>query len=251
MTVDRVRRAERPRSVGLAGSSERAVLAAGLVGLFLLGYFGLDLGRAIRPARELSTRLDGWLPFVPGAVWIYATAYPMAFAPLLVLRDPRLYRRTVAALAAVIAVSLVCFALFPVSTAALRPDAAALATPGFTAWTLRKLYALDPPRNAFPSLHLAIGTVIALPAGRGDRLLRLAGTAWLVALALSASLVKQHFVADTVAGLLLGVAADVWIVRRAGRSSAPRATSRRGALGLVGVAALFYAGLYAVFRLFA
>jgi MYXO-CTERM domain-containing protein len=178
------------------------------------------------------------------------TAYPMAFAPLLVLRDECLYQRTVAALAVVIAASLLCFALLPVSTAGLRPHAAVLRGPGFTAWALRGLYALDPPRNAFPSLHLAIGTVIALAAGRGDRMLRLAGAGWLSALALSASLVKQHFVADTAAGLLLGAAADAWIVRPAAHSSASGGTSRRGALALLGVAALFYASLCAVFRFF-
>jgi len=226
---------------------ERLGLALGLVAFFLLGYFGLGLARATEPGRDLATAADAWLPWVPGSVWVYASAIPMAFAPLLFVRSRTLYRRTIAALAAVIATSLVCFALLPVTTADLRPDPSALRGPGFTAWVLRFLYGLDPPRNAFPSLHLAIGTVIVRSASRGDPLLGAAGIAWLAALALSASTVKQHFVVDTAAGVVLGAIAAGMIARPAAREAASRG-SRRGALALLGVVALFYAGLYATYR---
>ena len=234
-------------AVGRSPRGERLGLALGLVAFFLLGYFGLGLARASGPARDLSTAADAWLPFVPASVWLYASAIPMAFAPLLLVRSRRLYRRTIAALAAVIATSLVCFALLPVTTADLRPDPSALRGPGFTAWALRLLYGLDPPRNAFPSLHLAIGTVLLRSATRGAPLRAAAGTAWLAALAVSASTVKQHFVVDTAAGVVLGAIADGMMARPAAREAAGGG-SRRGALALLGVVALFYAGLYAAYR---
>lgn len=239
---------EQERNEEAGGRGERLALALSLVAFFLVGYFGLGLARVSESARDLSTPPDAWLPFVPASVWIYTSAIPMAFAPLLLVRRRTLYRRTIAALAVVIATSLACFALFPVTTAELRPDPASLRGPGSTPWALRLLYALDPPRNAFPSLHLAIGTVIVRAAGRGHPGLGGFGVAWLAALAFSASLVKQHFVVDTAAGLALGEIADRMIVRPATREGAAGGGSRRGALALLGVVALFYAGLWAVYQ---
>ena len=213
-------------------------------------YLGLYFGVGLRPApqaRSLTTALDAQIPFWPGAIWVYATVYPAILAPVLLVRSPARFRRIALSLMAVIVICAAAFAFFPVETESLRSSAAIGHEPGshrsFTAWGIGLLYALDPPRNAFPSLHVALATVIALGVGRSFRSAgprrgaRRGRPVWLAAVFVSVMLVRQHYALDAFAGLALGalvyrlgVGGDAEFetpgrVRKEGRD---RAATRRG-----------------------
>ncbi len=184
-----------------------------MVALFVGSYFGA--GRAIDPARarELATPLDAMIPFVPWTIHVYLWIFPASFLPAFIVRSRRLYRRVLAAYAIAIAVSVIVFAAWPVTSAALRADPAKLDPARFTDWCLRTVYRLDTPLNLFPSLHLSIA---ALAAGALWKARRAYGAVALVAVgAISVSIctVKQHFVLDGIGGLVLGAAIYAAILR--------------------------------------
>ena len=192
---------------------ERAALAAGVAVFFVTGYFGI--GRTVDPARarDLATALDRRIPFVASAVWVYLAMFPAAVSPLVLVRCPRLFRRTVAAYGVAIAVSLIVFAALPVTSVGLRADVARLDSGALAPRAVSLLYNLDPPFNSFPSLHLSIATLAALSAWRAGRLNAWAACAGVAAIAVSVVAVKQHFVLDAAGGLILAALIYAVVVR--------------------------------------
>jgi len=59
--------------------------------------------------------------------------------------------------------------------------------------------------NAFPSLHVAISSLISLLIGKEKRNLRWVFWSWSLLIALSTFLAKQHYFYDTVFGIVLAV----------------------------------------------
>ncbi len=229
---------------------ERVVLSLGVIAFFVAGYFGVGLSADPARARSLALGLDGRIPFVAASVWVYLWMFTAAVVPVFVVRCRRLFRRTVAAYGAVIAVSLAVFALYPVTSTGLRVDPAALDTARFSHWAVATLYAIDPPYNLFPSLHLSIAALAAASAAKASRRYALPMFAGVALVGVAICTVKQHFVVDGVGGLLLAGAAHAMFLRpyrpRAGEDPA---MDRRGPLAYGIVLALVYAGLYAWFRL--
>ena len=78
---------------------------------------------------------------------------------MLVLRQEELIRSTFLAWLLVWITGYACFLMYP--TVAPRPSDGDIGE-GFFAWFLRGIYEADPPRNCFPSLHVATPFVAAL-----------------------------------------------------------------------------------------
>jgi membrane-associated phospholipid phosphatase len=222
----------------------RALAAAVLVGLYVAIYFAAGL-RPVEGA-SLATPLDRTVPFRPAAVFVYASTYPMVLGPLFLVRDAHLFARTWLGYALCLAVCGVVFVLLPVGSLSLRADLSTVPTSTLAGWGIHVLYALDPPRNCFPSLHLALAFTGTLAVGRARRWLGGVGAAWIAALTVSVVLVKQHYVVDALAGLALGWAAHLVL---AGRWRPADAAAARdafvgpgGAIGLVAFVAAAFAG---------
>jgi membrane-associated phospholipid phosphatase len=184
--------------------------------------------------------VDAWVPFLPAAVWLYASWY---VAPALIFFAERSqFRRTALAVAAAFLACAVGWTLVPaVMTRPVldgRPDASAR--------MLRAIYAIDPPSNLFPSFHAALAAIIAWAALAWPRAFP-AVLAWMVAICASCLLTRQHYVLDVVAGVLVGLGAVAAVQagvryiarRREGRdprvshqtSPVPSATARPVATG--------------------
>ena len=221
-----------------------------MLALFLVGYFGVGHAVDSGAAHELRTRVDDAIPFAAGTIWIYLALFPTAFAPLFLLRCQSLYRRTLAAYAAVIAISLAIFVVFPVTSRSLRVEAARLDPSRVSDWAVAVVYRLDPPVNLFPSLHLSIAALAALSAWSARRAYGVVASAGVVVIAASICTVKQHFVADGIAGLAL--AGAVYAVATIGYAPAPdgpRDYGRRGPAAFAGLLAVMYAGFLIAFAL--
>lgn len=231
-------------------AGERALLGLGVAVFFAAGYFGVGLH--VDPARAgtLGTPLDARIPFLPGTVWIYLLVFPASLLPLFVVRSQRLFRRAMASYAAAIAASLAVFAAIPVTSAGLRVAPASLEGSGFSTWAVAKLYAIDPPFNLFPSLHLSIAALAALAAWKAKRAWGAAALCGVGLVAASIFTVKQHFVADALGGVALSAAIYATLLSpwAPGEGGEP-AYSGRGPLAFAGLVAAAYAGLYAWFRL--
>lgn len=221
-----------------------------LVGLLCLwtfgGYYLIGLTFDPSKAASLNTSIDDAIPFLPSFMWAYEGVYTALLYPVFVVRCQRLFRRVAWGYFWVATVSIVIWALFPVAATNLRPDVTHLDTSVFHCWGLRVNYALDPPLNLFPSLHVAIATLAALSAYKARPLYGALGAVGAVLITLSTVFVKQHFVADGVGGIVLAALVYRFTIAGYQRDFAePEAVaySWRGPLGY----ALFHLSLVVVF----
>jgi len=165
--------------------------------------------------------LDNSIPFIPAAAVVYVFIF-YAFAVLTMV-----YFGLVAAdrgyalswtLIIIHLIAVLVYIVFPVSTYWYR--ARLLAHPllhNYWAGVMYSYYASDTSFNCFPSLHAAVSVAAAYTWYRYARLKPsvvrsvLAVTAMVIALAvvLSTLFVRQHYIADELAGILLA-----WLVGR-------------------------------------
>ena len=230
---------------------ERALWLGLLLPFFFGGYFAVGVGVGVDPdgARTLRTPLDDAIPFVAEAIFVYAVVYTALLLPFFLVRCPRLFRRSALAYAAAIAISLLCFAAFPVTSVGLRPDLDATAPMPFAIWGVKLLYTLDPPTNLFPSVHLAIPMLAALAAWEARRLYGAIALALCGPIAVSICVVKQHYAVDGLAGLGLAIVTWAALIRPArGSYSEPAAWGWRGPAGYVLFLACSYAAAWVVYR---
>lgn len=165
------------------------------------------------PTARPELALDRLIPLMPAWALVYGALYLfLILLPVFVLQDRDLIDRTVRAYLTVWLLSFVVFIFYP--TVAPRPEI--VEGTGFAAWGLRFLYDSDPPYNCFPSLHVAHSFVSALACLRVHRGLGRFAVLCAALVATSTLFIKQHYVADVVAGVLLAVAACAVFLR--GRS---------------------------------
>jgi hypothetical protein len=171
---------------------------------FMTGYFGVGTSRSSARAHVLTTVLDERIPFLANSVWAYFWVLFCALLPLFVVRCSGLFRRTAIAYAIVIAVSLVFFTVFPVTSIELRVSPERLDVSRFSDWAVVLLYSVDPPYNLFPSLHLSIATLAALSVWKARKSCGVAVFMTLGFASASLFTLKQHCLIDVLGGLVLG-----------------------------------------------
>ena len=166
---------------------------------YLTGWIGEMRGPAFDPALPV----DAQWPFVPEAVFVYLLAYVIILALFAVRRSPAFLNHAYLSFIVMNLAAFVLFALFPTmgpGRAELPPDASAM---------LSFMFQLDARWNAFPSLHVANPTLVALLALRERGTDALSIGLLLIALAIAAStlLVRQHYLLDVLGGMVLA-----WVV---------------------------------------
>jgi membrane-associated phospholipid phosphatase len=150
----------------------------------------------------------------------------------------------------VMIVSYVGFLVYP--TVAPRP--AQVFGDGFSAWTLRLAYSLDPPHGCFPSLHVAYSFVSAFTCYRVNRGVGVAAAVWATLIGISTVYTKQHYVVDVIAGALVAYVADVLFLRTYPRDAVAENDRRRApfrALAVIGIFGIAVAGVWLAYRIVA
>jgi membrane-associated phospholipid phosphatase len=147
--------------------------------------------------------LDRAVPLQPAWTPVYVSMWVFSLLPVFVVRDTGMRRRAILSYLTTVVTAYVVFLFYP--TAAPRP--AVVPGEGVVAWSLRTLYALDPPYNCFPSLHVAYAFLAALWTHHVRRRIGLAALAWAALIGVSTLFIKQHYAADIFAGALLALAA--------------------------------------------
>ncbi|HEX2314216.1 MAG TPA: phosphatase PAP2 family protein [Thermomonospora sp.] len=179
------------------------VLLVALGGLFAL-YGPLNRGPARWSAR---TPLDERIPLVEEMVVPYVSA--LALGPLtlvlFLVTAPRLAR---SALVAGVVLLLVAY-LFYVFAQTRMERPPVTGDDVFSA-TLRLVYGTDGAYNCFPSLHTGFSLIMAVHWVRYHRRVGVWVAGWCVLIMVSTLLVRQHYLADLVAGLVVaGLACGV------------------------------------------
>ena len=109
----------------------------------------------------------------------------------------------------------------------------AITTDGLFPWTLGLIYDIDPPRNCFPSLHVAWAFVAALSCYRVHRGVGLMAMVWAGLIGVSTLYTKQHYVVDVIAGVMMALLAYVLLLRGHERAAIAAADVQRAPLRAV------------------
>ena len=195
------------RGWGLAVS---LLLIPAILGTNLI-YDGLNHG----PNRVfLRTPLDEALPVVPIFAIPYVSLIPyigVSLVAFLFFRI-RVYRSAAITMIVVWFISYAFY--FFLQSYIARPPVTG--TDPFSGM-IRSVYASDQPFNDFPSLHTSLSTIIAIHWWRADRRAGIAAVIWTALIVMSTVLIKQHYLADVVGGLVLAGVTS-WAVIRATRA---------------------------------
>jgi membrane-associated phospholipid phosphatase len=220
----------------------RTALASAVISLLPVYFAIADLVRD-RPLHAPYTALDRVMTLQPAWMLVYGSMYVFVLLPLLVVREPALFRQALKAYITVLVLAYVGFLAYPT----ISPRPAEVVAAGFGAWCLRLNYALDLRYNCFPSLHVAHSFVSALSAYRVHRGVGIAAVAWAALVGVSTVFTKQHYVVDAIAGALMGFLAYALFLRTFPRDRVPDRDRRRAprrALLVVVIYCIFIAGIW-------
>jgi len=136
---------------------------------------------------------------MPFLVWIYLCIYPLFVLPFLFIRDKQFFRLFSFSYILVMCICYVCYLLIPVSFTR-RPD---LEVTTFSTFALSIIYKADNSWNCFPSTHVAMSLLASLTILEVHRIRGILATLLTVLIAASTVLIKQHYVIDVVAAMVL------------------------------------------------
>ncbi|MDP2471458.1 MAG: phosphatase PAP2 family protein, partial [Candidatus Palauibacterales bacterium] len=213
---------ERPSTVDYA---RRALAIVGVILLHLAVYYTVTRVNSNRPPealRDPSIGLDDRIPLL-GWTWVfYWAAYPYLTlgAGLIVaaMHEPD-YKRAIRAFIVITFIGGAIQLLYPVA-APWTSEAHAMQTRMHES-------AFTRPYACLPSMHVAYSVITGF---MGAMIARSAGLRWFhvllaAGIAVSTLTLKEHYVADAVSGVLLGLGGGIWwwrgSIRRAARAAAP------------------------------
>jgi membrane-associated phospholipid phosphatase len=187
----------------------KTVGISGFMVLFFAGYFA-TLKHPLFPVRLMAEGpLDRIIGYQPWSIWLYCTLWFYVIMPPALMIDPRALFRYGGVAAALAAVGLGIFLLWP-TTVALQGT-------GF-------LKTLDRGGNACPSLHSAYAVFSAFCLQRilrlinAPRIILVASWLWCGTILYSTLATKQHVSADLVAGAVLGAVASLFALGKSANS---------------------------------
>jgi membrane-associated phospholipid phosphatase len=168
---------------------------------------------------NLQTAVDRALPLVPIFVIPYDSLNYFVYASLILflLFRAKIFESAACSMIGAWIVSYLFY--FFLQSEVVRP---AITGAGVLNDMIRAVYAGDNPYNDFPSLHTSISTILAIHWWRTDRRIGWPVAVWTALIVASTVLVKQHYVADVVLGLMLAFVMAAIFGRVFLRKGAPR-----------------------------
>lgn len=174
-----------------------------LVSCTLLVYQTLNY--QLSPKYDFWTEWDAKIPFLPATVVIYLSLYPLFLVAAISVRGLRFERM----MARLLLASGICHLGFVFWTAHYpRPPASAWQN-SFFAPIFDALMSADPPGNTFPSLHVTMATLLAVALFRTPG--QIVWVLWSFAIGISTMTVKQHFIWDWAAGVVVALSVHLFM----------------------------------------
>lgn len=179
--------------------NEQLLFGLLMFGIWAAGYFSISHIIENHPASTLPRLdLDERIPFIPEFVFIYLCIYPLFLLPFFYIRNSAFFR--IFSLA-YITVMLVCYATYLTYPVAMeRPF---FEEQSFATWALRIVYNSDRPLNCFPSMHVAMSLLASLTIMEVHRVRGILALLLTLLIAVSTLFIKQHYILDVVAGMML------------------------------------------------
>lgn len=182
-----------------AEKRSKIVLFAAMIAYFTVGYLAINWVTSHRSQYfDISFLFENDIPFIPVFIFGYILVYAGIAAVFFVIDDPSDWRRTAISYFIATTICYMIFLILPVKMT-MRPDLS-VAT-GLSSYITRYYYVIDLPYNCFPSLHVTYPTLAVLISWRNHSIWRWIFMAIAIIVAMSVVLVKQHYVADVMAGV--------------------------------------------------
>lgn len=169
---------------------------------YLGGYFLINEFTARRVSHfHLTLPLEEGLPFFPALIFAYLLVFGFLALIYLAIDDLPFFKKVIRAFLLCVSFHFAVFLIFPVEYV-LRP--AVDPDQGWAYLLVHFYYWLDLPYNCFPSMHISNAFLVAFLMNRYRP-----GLGWIlfplaILVAASVVLVKQHYIADVVAGFFVG-----------------------------------------------
>ncbi len=172
----------------------------------------------------LASSIDNKIPFLPGFVWIYLTAYVQATLGICLAvwhLDDRRFKQVLTALYFNLVISFVFHLLFPL--AAAEPAVNQTSPNGFAMITVQWMAT---KYNTFPSEHVSFSLITAWAALMSFRRNKAISAVLIIdaaAIIVSTLFTKQHVLMDVIGGTVAAVmsiwfAKSSWVSRRSSRA---------------------------------
>lgn len=187
---------------------ERAVMTLIAISAFV-PYFIINRVTLDWPARDLGGPVDALIPFNPAWQLVYFSIFFYLFVLIAYIRDAELFRSVVFSFCSI---QFACYAVFLLFPVGIQRPADLDPRGSFLEWGTALNYAIDQPRNLFPSLHLGTAFMAALLLLRLQPRAGRWGLAWATLIGYSTMATRQHYFADVIAGIMVAIAADRWIL---------------------------------------
>lgn len=171
------------------------------------GYFLINWHIArYQEVATLQLSWDSSIPFSSKFVWVYVLHYVLPVLMVVLLPGLKRFNNALLSYFFVFTVAFAVFIVYPVRM--IRPNHLG---PDFSDTVLGLIYSIDEPTAVFPSVHVALSLLTGLIVTYNDK--RLGSVFLLTALgiALSTLYVKQHWIADILAGAALGIIAFAFV----------------------------------------
>jgi membrane-associated phospholipid phosphatase len=169
-------------------------------------YIGCSWLTAHRTLRvPLATSWDTRIPYVPEAAAVYLSLFPMIWLSPFILKSITALRDFAKSLAWLIVISGVGFLLLP-ADAPFDPRR----TAGGNSALMSFADAINFDHNLCPSLHVGMAVVCAVVFSRHSGPMGIASFwIWAGAIAASTLLVREHYIVDVLAGVVVGCLVSV------------------------------------------
>ncbi len=177
---------------------------------FVLGYYASAwLGERIGWQLDPAMTWDAKIPFIPGAIFGYLVVYLSLACAYWQFDDPQQFSHFVRGIFPLLTLHFLIFIFFP--AVMRRPEPAG---DGLIIQITQWYFAIDPPRNVFPSLH--VGEPLYITISIWSYKPRWGWIFLLMTLitAISVLLIKQHYIADVLAAFLFTGSYSWWWNRR-------------------------------------
>lgn len=189
---------------------EKQLLFLAVLLLFFIGYPVINEYSSGKDAAVLYTPYDGIIPFVPAWIIIYISGFLTPMLLYFFITDMIFFRRAALSYIVMLCAAYATYLIYPV-TVILRPEKiSSVLAPVF-----QLFYSVDPPYNAFPSLHVSQPLLAAMFAYHYDKKYWWMFL-WAALISVSTLFTKQHYILDVISGIVLAVFAYLLFVKTRG-----------------------------------
>jgi len=185
-----------------------------MIGYFSAGYFTLNwvASQYQGTYTDVALALDHAIPFIPIFILGYILVFGSILLALIIIKHPGAWYKMIIGFFISSTLCYLFFLILPVQMT-MRPDLAHLSDSGIFALITQFYYIIDLPYNCFPSLHVNYPVLITLTLWHYHPRLRWVFLSMAIIVALSVLLVKQHYIADAVAGTCTAILAFIMATR--------------------------------------